>query len=85
MYRTINCYLFYRLRAYDRNSNFGQSRALEPEFRLQHPDIESYKDLHADVNIPKVSVANVTTFLAPFNKVIDKACKDLYDSGFVNY
>ena len=77
--------VFCRLEAYDRNSNFGKPVDMEPEFKMELPKIDSYKDLHGGVSIPHVTFDSVSTYLSAFNKVIDKPCKDLYDLGFINF
>ena len=77
--------VIFRLEAYDRNFNFGRPSELEDEYVMQLPDISLYKDLHADMNIPTITSESVTSYLSSYAKCIDKTCKDLYESGFVNF
>ena len=45
-----------RLDAYDRNSNFNGAQELEPEYNMSLPDSKIYKDLHADMTVPRISM-----------------------------
>lgn len=75
----------FRLEAYDRNCNFGQRTTTEQEYAMSLPSLSDYKDLHADMDIPKVTLNNISTYLHLYNRTVDKAATDLYNDGFVNY
>lgn len=74
-----------RLDAYDRNSNFNGAQELEPEYNMSLPDSKIYKDLHADMTVPRISMDCVGVYLHTYNKTLDKISIDLYNDGFVNY
>jgi len=74
-----------RLEAYDKNSNFNCGQELEPEYSMSLPDGKVYKDLHADMTVPRKSLDCVGVYLHTYNKTLDKISIDLYNGGFVNY
>jgi len=61
------------------------TQAMEPEFSMSIPDCTLYKDLHADMVVPKVTKDFVGVYLHIYNKTLDKASCDLYNDGFINY
>ena len=52
---------------------------------MQLPDIVTYKDLHNDMTMPRITLDSVSSYLISHDKHLDKTCIDLYESGFVNY
>lgn len=78
-------YCIFRLEAYDRNCNFNCTQGLEPEYSMSVPECTTYKDLHADMKVPTVTMGSVGVYLHMYNKIVDKASTDLYNDGFVNY
>jgi len=64
---------------------FGKPMDMEPEFKMELPKMDTYKDLHGGASIPNITSDSVSTYLSAFDKVIDKPCKDLYELGFINF
>jgi hypothetical protein len=64
--------------------NFGAA-SLEPEFVLQIPSINKYKDLNADVTVPEITQETVSVYLQGHDKRIDKVSMDMFKDGYFNY
>ena len=71
--------MIYRLQFLDVNKPDDELHQLDlVEFEMQLPDLTTYKDLHAGMNVPKMTVQRLASFLAPYTKALDYKCKQLY-------
>jgi len=75
----------YRLEAYDRNADFGHSSSVEPGYAMTLPDLCTYKDLHGDMLLPKITATKIKTYLTTYEKHLDSKAIALYTDGFINY
>ena len=71
-----------RLEDYDHNFNFGQSTEVQREYSMDLPSILTYKDLNANSVMLKLTSSAVDSYLAAFDKKLEKISVDLYKDGF---
>ncbi|KAL8603439.1 hypothetical protein ACOMHN_053106 [Nucella lapillus] len=71
-----------RLEAYDRNSNFGGDETVQPEYQMQLPPVFDYKDVHAGMSIPALTVDQANDFLSSVGKDLDNKATELYSNKY---
>ena len=69
---------FFRLEAYERNSNFGKNDVPEPEYSMTLPEPQLYKDANADTKFCPLALDTVINYLDQFEKQLDDHSKKLY-------
>ena len=73
---------FYRLEAYDRNSNFGTTTSAlrqEDEWHMSLPQSTSYSDVTGNTILPPISPATVNEFLHPLGTSLNRKATELHD------
>lgn len=52
--------------------------ATEPEYEMTLPDIEHYKDITTESNLPSMTMEDISRYLASNGKKFEQKYKDLY-------
>lgn len=73
----------FRLEAYERNKNFGNTDVLEPDFYIKVPEASCYKDVNSDTKFCSLSMETITTYLEQFDKELEcDLIKNFYNENF---
>ena len=73
------------LEAYDRNQNFGKTVEVLPEFHMDVPDRSSYRDVHSESDVPRISEQNLKNYLHGFDSELKDEAINMYREKFLIY
>ena len=80
-----DCLCCFRLEHYDRNRNFGKQIEPEPEFHMQLPGLESFKDVNSNSELPFLTYEAIREYVRPYRSDISDDAKNLYTNRFLKY
>ena len=78
-------FLFFRLEAYQRNSDFGRVAVVDAEFSMQTPAPSLYRDINMDSPLPCVSKEVISAYLRAEDAAVKQISKDLYAERYLGF
>ena len=58
---------------------------MEADYSMTVPNNSMYKDLHAEMNVPKMTQQTVSQYLQLYNKMMDHKIIAFYTDGYINF
>ena len=86
VHKILFLFLYFRLEAYDRNSNFGKPDDVAgPDYKMSLPDVTLYSDIHSEKKLPGITLTRINSYLFAFDKELDENAISLYKEKYLVY